>query len=191
MEFQHFNVKFYLKNPEDLDPHLLNPVFQTWIRDKVTPELLIDVADYLHVPEGPGMVLVGLECDFALDHTGGIWGLKYNRKDPQEGQDSDRLKHALKTTLEGCLRLEQEKSLAKKLSFTTESFEIFVNDRAIAPNTPKTLEAFTPVLTKVLNQLTGQQDCTWEPPTDSRERFGVVVQCPGKHSVESFLKNLA
>lgn len=84
MELQHVNVKIYVEDASKIDFPQLNPVFQTWIQNKLTSELLIDVADYLHVPAGPGMVLVGLEADYSLDHTNYRWGLRYNRKNSSQ-----------------------------------------------------------------------------------------------------------
>ncbi len=190
MDFQHINVKFYLQNPQDLDPHQWNPVFQSWIRNKIGPELLIDVADYLHVPAGPGMVLVGLECDFALDNSEGRWGLKYNRKAPQAGSNQERLENALKTTLEACIRVEQESKFSKKLKFDTKEFEIFINDRALAPNNIETQKAFEPVLKEVLHRMLGQKDYILERAPDPRERFGILVKGSQDLSPEQLLKNL-
>ncbi len=51
---QHINMKIFVKDPSAI--HLADAVgvFHHWIRDSVCPELLIDVADYTHVHEGPG-----------------------------------------------------------------------------------------------------------------------------------------
>ena len=43
-------------------------VFHQWIRDSVCPEMLIDVADYRHVPAGPGVMLIGHEANYSLDN---------------------------------------------------------------------------------------------------------------------------
>ena len=32
------------------------PVFHRWIKEHVLPEMVIDVANYAHVPKGPGVV---------------------------------------------------------------------------------------------------------------------------------------
>ena len=44
------------------------------------PELLIDVANYAHVPKGPGVVLIGHGSDYFMDEGEGRLGLLYNRK---------------------------------------------------------------------------------------------------------------
>ena len=54
IQLQHVNVKLLAGDPADVDLEPLIPIFHDWIRDRVFEELLLDVADYRHVPEGPG-----------------------------------------------------------------------------------------------------------------------------------------
>ena len=57
------------------------PVFHRWIKDRVlTDDTLVDVANYAHVPEGPGVVLIGHGADYFMDEGGGRLGLLFNRK---------------------------------------------------------------------------------------------------------------
>ena len=60
---QHINVKLLLKDSQDVDLDPLIPVFHNWIQEQVCDELLLDVADYLHVHHGPGIVLIGHEAN--------------------------------------------------------------------------------------------------------------------------------
>ena len=54
----------------------LVPVFHRWIQTGAVPgHLLIDVADYDHVPEGPGILLVAHEGNLGMDLIGGTLGL--------------------------------------------------------------------------------------------------------------------
>jgi len=57
INLQCVNVKLLAKDPEDVDLEPLIPVFHNWIQGQVFEELLLDVADYRHVHEGPGVVL--------------------------------------------------------------------------------------------------------------------------------------
>src|SRR5580698_8801430 len=85
MEFQHVNVKLLLARDEQLDLAPLIPIFNTWIQNQAPDELLLDIADYRHVPEGPGVVLIGLQADYSVDNTGGRLGVRYNRKAALDG----------------------------------------------------------------------------------------------------------
>ena len=46
-------------------------VLNSWIQKQRLEELLIDVADYLHVHNGPGIMLTGHEADYSLDKRAG------------------------------------------------------------------------------------------------------------------------
>jgi hypothetical protein len=190
MELQHCNVKIFVEDPSRLDFSVFNPIFQKWIREKVTDDLLIDVADYLHVPEGPGMVLIGLQADYAMDNTDGRWGLKYNRKASLAGNNQDRLRSALKCALLACQRLEADPALKGKIKFRNDEVEIFINDRALAPNTPETWKTCQADFQGVLGKLFGSDGMRVEPEKDPRARFGVRVFSPKAPALAQILKNL-
>ena len=73
MNLQHINIKFYLENPETVDLAEYSTVFNSWIQQKRLEGLLIDVADYLHVHHGPGIMLIGHEADYSLDNRAGTF----------------------------------------------------------------------------------------------------------------------
>jgi hypothetical protein len=55
-----------------LDARLLPeivPVFHRWITERALGEVLIDVADYRHVFQGPGITLIGHESTYHLDES--------------------------------------------------------------------------------------------------------------------------
>jgi hypothetical protein len=145
---QHINVKIFVENPKAVDLADAIPVFHQWIRDAACPELLIDVADYLHVPEGPGILLIGHEANYSLDEREGRPGLLYNRKAAIEGTFQARLKQAHDAALAACDKLEKDPAFGGKLKFDRSALEVFVNDRALAPNNEDTWQALKPELEK-------------------------------------------
>lgn len=191
MELQHINVKIFVEDPRALDLHAFNPIFQTWIRQRVTDEVLIDVADYLHVPEGPGMVLIGLEADYALDNTDGRWGLKYNRKASVGGKNTDRIRQALKAALSACERLEKEPRLNNKIKFVTTEFQVFVNDRALAPNVPKTWPQCEKDFREVFSKVLGENSLRFELVKNPRSLFGFHVYSKNSQSMQDLIKRLS
>ena len=85
MQATKFQVKLYTR-AGDIELEKLIPVFHEWIRaKKISDELLIDVADYAHVPQGPGVVLIGHQSDYYLDVADNRPGLLYSRKRGFEG----------------------------------------------------------------------------------------------------------
>src|SRR2546421_11930754 len=94
-------IKFFIENPQTIDRERLVPMFHLWIRDQgLSSHLLIDVADYLHVQTGPGVVLVSHEANIAIDDSDGKLGLLYQRKRPFGASLPERLRIALFSTLE-------------------------------------------------------------------------------------------
>jgi len=142
MQLQHVNVKLLVQNPEEAHLEPLIPVFHSWIENQNGDELLIDVADYTHVPAGPGIVLIGHEGNYSVDNTGNRLGVRYNRKALLDGSNQDHLTQAARAALTACLRLEAEPRLGGKFRFDGQDIEIFINDRLVAPNNAATREAF-------------------------------------------------
>jgi len=174
MELQHVNVKIFASELQ-VDLERFIEVFHRWIADQATSEMLIDVADYRHVPDGPAVLLVGHEADYALDKTGGRYGLLYNRKDAIAGSNHDRLKQALRSAALASQQLESEFD-GESLKFSRQEFEIFINDRAIAPNTEETFANARPELDAFLARTLGHDQFRVERQSnDPRSRFGVVV----------------
>jgi hypothetical protein len=176
MEFQHINVKLFVDGELNVDPAKFIDVFHVWVKDQVFDGLLIDVADYRHVPAGPGILLVGLEGDFAMDHTDARWGLRYNRKAPLAGSNADRFRQALSAAVEAGLRLQDQFAVDGPLTFDPTAFELFVNDRALAPNTAETFAAFKPEIDGFLSGALGHGAFTLNHRDNPRSRFGVYVK---------------
>jgi hypothetical protein len=77
---QKVQVKLYAQERTDAPLDSYVKVFHRWIQRGALDELMIDVADYSHVPSGPGIMLIGHGSDYALDMTDGRPGLLYSRK---------------------------------------------------------------------------------------------------------------
>src|SRR5207302_2183700 len=108
MHLEHVNVKLLVKSPEEVDLEPLIPVFHSWIEGQVFEELLLDVADYRHVPAGPGVVLIGHQGNYSVDNTDERLGVRYNRKAAVGGSNQDALRQATRASLIACQRLESE-----------------------------------------------------------------------------------
>ena len=176
MELQHVNVKIFVAGELPVDPVKFIDVFHRWIQEDKMPELLVDVADYRHVPKGPGVLLICHECDYSMDHTHGRWGMRYNRKAALEGSNADRFKQAVAGAARGCLQMEKEFAANGALNFSRSELTLFVNDRAFAPNTPETLAAAKPDIESFFRAALGHSDFTLAHDRDPRARFGVTLK---------------
>jgi len=169
MDIQHFRVKLFA-TPES-HPRLGEaiPVFHRWIQQKRLPEMMIDVSDYEHVPSGPGVILVCHEAIYGLDEGKGKLGMVYNRRAALDGTVRDRLRQAVGAAESAAAMLEQEPEFAGKLRFDRKSWEVVVNDRALAPNNEATWKTLEPVIGEVFAGAKLQHH------PDPRELFRVTV----------------
>ena len=205
MQLEHDNVKLLAESPaepgasagvdakradRELEP--LIPIFHNWIQGRVFgDELLLDIADYRHVPAGPGVVLIGHEGNYSVDNTGNRLGVRYNRKLPLEGTNVDRLQQAARAALTACQRLEGEPQLSGKLRFSGREIEIFFNDRLLAPNTEETREAARADLAGFLGKLFRGAGYSLAYESDPRKLFGVSVKASRFFSAAELLAHLA
>jgi len=174
LELQHVGAKIFLDGDLQIDPEAFIPVFHRWIGQQALDELLIDVADYRHVPAGPGVLLVAFEADYGMDNTGNRYGLRYNRKAPLAGTNQDRFRQALRSALHAARLLEAE--LEGSLQFSRQEFELQVNDRALAPNTPETYAACKAELDTLLNNVLGHDQFQLAHQSDPRRCFSVTIK---------------
>ena len=73
MDAHKISVKFFVDRPWAVQGHEFVPVFHSWIQLKTVPDhMLIDVADYSHVKDGPGTLLVAHEANIYLDRFDGM-----------------------------------------------------------------------------------------------------------------------
>lgn len=187
MNLQHFNVKFFVDRPETVDLAAFLAVFNSWIQDQVTEELLIDVADYRHVWAGPGVLLIGHEANYSLDNADDRLGLLYNRKAPLPGSNSDRLRQAVRAALLAAQRLV----VTPGLKFSGGDVQVVVNDRLLAPNTDETWQAARPELVAFFDQFYGPGRYTLARHPEPRERFTVDVRAQGQHDLGQLLGSLS
>jgi hypothetical protein len=191
MQLQHVNVKLLLKDPGEANLDPLIPVFHGWIESQNGDELLIDVADYTHVPAGPGIVLIGYEGNYSVDNTGNRLGIRYNRKAAQDGSNQDRLSQAARAALAACRRLEEEPRLDGKFRFNGQDIELFINDRLVAPNTAATREAFDSEFHLFSRKLFRGTEYSISYGTDPRSLFTAYVKAARPFSAAELLEALA
>ena len=187
MELQHLNVKFFVAQPQAVDLEPLLAVFNAWIQEGATDELLVDVADYRHVPAGPGVVLIGHEANYSLDIAENRPGVLYNRKAPLPGTNQQRLRQAVRAALLAVERLGRRPGL----QFTGTGLQLTVNDRLLAPNTEETLESARPDLTLFFDQLYGPDRYSLERHVEPRERFTLDVRAEGPRDMAALLSSVS
>ena len=191
MQIDRFGVKFFCAEGGDVPLPEFIPIFHRWIQTTALAETLIDVADYSHVPSGPGVILVAHEGVFGVDETGGRRGLVYYLRRPFAGSLGDGLKAVTRTALGACERLAAEAEMQDRVAFRGEELQVFAHDRLHAPNTEATASAFQPTLQELLAALYPGVECRLAHELDPKERFAITVTAPGQVSTAALLERLA
>lgn len=171
MDLQHLAFKVFVDGELSIDWEQFINVFHEWTAAQSMPEMMIDVADYRHVPNGPGVVLVGHEADYYMDNTDGQPGLRYVSKAKLDIDSSAQVKLAFERASSACARLEQA---LDGLKFSRTNFEITVNDRAIAPNNDATRANLKKNLPGLLESI--GKDLTIEIQQDERKLAGATIR---------------
>jgi hypothetical protein len=191
MQPHKLQIKLFTDRAIGLSPEAFVVVFHGWIRKKLLPELMIDVANYGHVPKGPGVALIGHGCDYFIDEGGGRLGLLHSRKRTPPDPDQ-RLSDAFRRTLHAASLLEADPTLAAggaQLRFRTDELQLRINDRLAAPNSDATLGALRPELDAFCRELFGAP-CDITRIGDAKGLFTVKITNSAKTDVGTLLARL-
>lgn len=186
---QKIQIKIYLEEGSSVSTDDAFRIFNKWITD-TTDEVLIDVADYSHLPAGPQTLLVGHESNYCLDNTDHRFGLLYARKQPLNGDPTACLKQVVGTALAACKRLEEAPELEGKVKFRGEEILFVVNDRLQTPNSDESAKALQPHLDALLGDLYQGAPVTAERDPDPKQRFNLRIHAQGAFDVTALLGHL-
>lgn len=181
MKARKVQIKLYVDTPRDLNPDPVVPVFHRWIQERALDEMLMDVAQYGHVHQGPAVLLVGHASDYAIDFGEGKAGILYSRKREAPADAVACVKDALRRTLAAAKRLEEDQTLPKPVRFRTDEVLFRLNDRLLAPNDAATFSDVEPVLKSALAPLFGGAP-SLEREGTAKELFTVRIKPPAGKS---------
>lgn len=177
MNLERFCLKFFARPGAPVDDAVFIDIFHDWIRLKKLPGILLDVADYRHVPEGPGVMLITHDINFGMDYSSGVFGLLAQRKRGSGRSHQENLLELAQATITFGALLEADPRLAGQLRLEGGAFHYIANDRLLAPNTEAGFAALQPDLAAVAALMyPGQQVSITRLPNDPRERLTVVVE---------------
>jgi len=174
---------FVERNGHHPESEAFIPVFHRWIKDHVLAELAIDVANYAHVPKGPGVVLIGHTGDYYLDDAEGRFGLMYSRKRGLATATFEaRLEDLFRRALHAAALLEKEAVATPagetRVRFTTNELLFRINDRLAGPANDETFTEVRPALEGMARRLfDGPFELT--RVGDARDLFGVKLTGTG------------
>jgi len=191
MDVFKISVKFFVEDASGIGEHDFVPIFHSWIQQHAVPDhTLIDVADYAHVHNGPGTVLIAHEANFYTDRADGRLGLTYVRKWPAGGGTVERLAQAYAAVLDGSRRLENAPAFEGKLKFRTDESVVRIHDRLLAPNTSETFEQLKPDLKRLLDDMYGGAAVDFEHYASPTRLFEVQVRAEESPAIATLLSRL-
>ena len=177
----------------DFDPQALIPVFHRWIQRGELDELMIDVADYSHVPDGATVLLVCHDGQYSLDRRQDGWGLLYSRRRETAQKRRhvktlpDRLRSVFLDAVEVCLKLEEDADLAGALSFGADRFLLTVNDRRVGQESAPELRA---ALVDLAAELFPGAGARVEPETGAGDRLAFRIDSQEAPGCKGLLERL-
>lgn len=186
MDTSKFDLKLFLHDASGLQLHALIPVFHRWIQTRALADVLIDVVDYRHVPDGPGVILIGHDAQYSIDTAvAGRPGLLYSRRRETHASRAaiegihGRLKSVLHDALTVCRLLETDSTLQGQLQFCTDELLLRVNDRLQAPNTTEAFENLHAQLEPFVQQLYASDTVKVEHLPEPRSSLTVRIKAAG------------
>lgn len=190
MDIERFCLKFYARPGSNIDEGIFIEVFHDWIRRRKLAGVLIDVADYRHVPDGPGVMLITHDINFSMDHTDGRFGLLAQRKLGSGNDPVARIVELARSTAAFGALLESDRRVKGKLSLEGGLFHYMPNDRLLAPNNEISFAALQPDLAAAAAIIyPGQNVSISHLPNDPRDRLTVVVEA-GQTDIKSLLNTV-
>jgi rhodanese-related sulfurtransferase len=178
-------VKFFADPSAEVHLEPFIELFHRFIQEQAVLGLLVDVADYAHVPNGPGVILIGHDVDYSIDATGGRTGLLTTRKNYDEKSETlvDVLRDAVAKAVVAVRAIEEDGSAA--LDFDTGRVEVQILDRLVTRQ-QGALERLLDEMTPIFSELFGKVEVAIaagdarRPPTVgvvADEAAGVATLC--------------
>jgi hypothetical protein len=187
---QQLSVKFFAQDPAAVDLAGFIPIFHRWIQENRLPDrLLIDVADYRHVANGPGIVLIAHQAHYALDAEHGPLGLQCSERRDPPGELDEKLADAFRQTLAACRHLEDDPT--RPIRFRTDRARVAILSRRHAPPGAATWEAAHPSIQAIAARLYPGHPVRLQPSSDPRAPFSVELEAPDSPSLATLLERLA
>ena len=174
MDLQKLNVKFFVEPPDTVPLTEFIDVFHGWIQ--ATDGDYHDVADYSHMQDGPGIVLIANEANVSIDETGNRRGLLFSQKSRLSGSNQEKLRSVFRSALESCRKLEKEPALRGKLRFKPTEAVISVNDRLLGSNSEESFEEIKDDIDEFAKRLFGSADVSLERNSDPCQRLNVRLK---------------
>lgn len=187
-----FGLKLFAQPDGGFDCRAAIPVFHHWIQTgALGQQLLIDVADYTHLVDGPSVLLVGYDLNLSLDTAEGQLGLLCVQKRPGPGSFIERLTELTRTLLLAGQQLESEPAFDGRLRFVGRGLEFISNDRLIAPPGETTVATLSLPLRSLMTLLYPGQRHDLSSAPSSVDRLRMTLTADDPVPIETLLQRVS
>lgn len=174
MELQKIEIRFFAVERQRVPLTTFIDLFHGWIQ--ASDGVYCDVADYSHMHQGPGIILVAPDFNVSVDETDGGRGFLFSQKAPLEGSNQERLTRVFQDALENSERLQAEPALRGKIEFRFDEFEITLNDRLLAPNGDESYGALKAEIEPFVSRMFGGTPVSLQQESDARWRVRLRIR---------------
>jgi len=153
-DLQRIQIKIASNAEPKVNLEPLIAIFARWRKETNPAAEWVDLADYAHMVDGPGVMLIGHRCYIGFDLAKPL-GVIYAARKGLTGGLKERIASTFHSCFEMTQRLIREPEFPKNVALLTNSLDIRFNDRLATPNNAETDMELRPVLTEVLNSIFG------------------------------------
>jgi len=174
-DLQRIDVKLLAEAPANLplDPFLA--IFGRWRREEDESDW-IDLADYAHMVQGAGIMLIGKQGSFSVNEDAPGIGLLYSGRKDFQGPSQKRVAEAFRRCLRLTKPLLSEPEYPKELRPLPGAWEIFINDRLNFPNNDETDKLLRGPIKAAMDALFGAGAYSMERDNDPQRRYAFSVR---------------
>lgn len=186
-DLQRIELKVLVDAEGELNLDPLLTIFDRWRQDSESPSDWVDLADYAHMPKGPGVMMAGKRENFALDLNDPGPGIFFSGKKDFSGSLEERFLEAFRRFLTLAAALVAEQEFPAEFRVRPGDWEVVVNDRLDFPNTDESDRAVRPGLEAALDKLFGRASYSIERESDPQRRLGYSVRAQGAPTLSDLL----
>ncbi len=173
---QKFDLKLFLTTSHDRDAvsDRLLAVFSRWRGEE--GEEIIDLQDYAHVPDGPGIVLVSKRWVLSVDWAAGRPGVLLSTRRRLQGSHDERFAQALQLLLEKAQRLLAEPEMQGAAQPNCGELQVTINDRVLFSGADEAESQLRGALESILDRVYGRGGFSMSRCDDAGGRLAYLVR---------------
>lgn len=192
---QRLSAKLHLSPPPDtFDIESVVPIFHHWIQnDRLLDELPVDVANYSHVTNGPGVLLICHRGHYSVDQQNAELGIRFASKRELSGSANDRLRTVLLAMLRAASLLREDKAASEwaQPALPEYRIEFSFEDRLLTPNNDASYASVSGIVRDLWLELLPESDPLLSRGASSGRPLTIRLEGKGELNLADLIEKLA